>query len=714
MDRINNVRQAYLFALVTVIIILFLSEFPIFKSTFEKYEKIFYDISMDLNWKLKSGRQKKVIEDIVIIDIDARSVNKLGKFSFWPRLYWADLIKNLAEAKVKAIGIDVLFDPDIRHPDEDKIFLNSVRNAGNVITAIYIAPSDSDRFMYKMKSLPSGFPESAAFKADNEFNVFPKNDRIEPEFPQLASASKSVGHVGMDPDRDGVLRSIYPFYRFNDLAFPGFSLSIINHILNIDSVQIHDSRIQLYSGGVLKSSIPFNKAGKYNVLFHGPYQSFRYISFYDVMTQRIDLSYFRNKIVLIGTSLPALFDLRSVPVQQQFPGVEIHANVIYDILNNLHVNTLPWYGKYLIILVLTFVVALLVGVLRPLQSIIITLALVVAYFISMVFIFSNFLIWIPFFSILLSIIILIILDFSYKYLTEEKNKKIIKDIFSHYVSKNVAEVLLEKPDLVKLGGEKKNCTVLFSDIENFTNLSEKLEPEFLVQIINEYHSEMTELVFLNNGFLDKYEGDAIMAVYGAPVDIGNHALMACKTAIQMNKRLKMLQSKWAKENKPVLKCRIGVNSGPMIVGNMGSKERFDYTVMGDAVNLGARLESANKNYGSRILIGEKTYEMAKDEIIARKLDLIQVKGRMKPTFVYQLLELKPNDSEELQLRVALFEKGFELYLQRKWDLAIQYFQKLLESVPSDFQARVFLQRCQYFKEFPPSEDWNGVYIMSQK
>lgn len=715
MEQRKRLKDGIIIALSVSFFVFFLANFPGFSKIFYKYEMIFYDIAMDMSWKWKSSQSVPQLDDVVIIDIDARSVNKLGKFSYWPRTYWAQIISSLANVGVKAIGMDIIFDPDIRHPQEDKEFLRSIKNAGNVFTAIYIAPSDSDRFLYKMESPPEGFPEKAGYPDKKDFSIFPINDRLEPDFPELAVVSRGVGHVGMDPEIDGVLRGIYPFYRFAGKAYPSFAFSILIDLLQIDSIAVKNHNLYLISTQKNKRKIiELTSNGKYLIHFNGPYQTFRYISFYDVFKKRIDLNYFKDKIVLIGTSLPALFDLRAVPVQQKFPGVEIHANIIHDVLNNYHVRLLSPYFKYIGLLFLAFLIGITLMFIRPLKGIILSLLFLLFYFAAMIFIYIKYFVWIPYFPVLLMVLIILIVDFSYKYITEEKNKKLIKDIFSHYVSKNVADVLLQQPEKVKLGGEKKICTVLFSDIENFTNISEKLDPEFLVQIINEYHSEMTDLVFKYNGFLDKYEGDAIMAVYGAPIEIGNHAIDACITAMEMQKRLKELHKKWQQENKPLLKCRIGINTGPMIVGNMGSKERFDYTVMGDAVNLGARLEGANKSYGTRILIGETTYKLSKEVVFARKLDLIQVKGKAQPVLVYQLLALNKDVDDVLRGRKVFYEKGFDLYLQRKWSEAIQFFKKVIEFDPTDLQAKIFIQRCMYFKEHPPAKDWNGVYILSQK
>lgn len=714
MEKKKKLWIAIRMVLYVFTILLFLSKFPGLSGIFEKYEMSFYDVCNGFYWKWAVDYSKLQNSDIVIVDIDARSVNKLGKFSTWPRTYWARLISFLTMANAKVIGLDVIFDPDVRHPEDDQQFLEAVRQSGRTITAIYISPSDSEKFLYRMDEPPAGFPASFGYPAEENWEIFPENDRLEPEFPALAAVSANVGHVGMSPDPDGVLRSIYPFYRFSGKAYPSFSLAILQYIMKLDRVELSGDGWLLFSGKERQLKIPLTDRGRYQVLFNGPFQTFRYVSMYDILSNRIPSEFFTDKIILVGTSLPALFDLRSIPIQQQFPGVEIHANVIYNLLHGKHVRLLPEWVKLVGLLILSFLVGIFLVFSRQLKGIIFGVLFLVGYFVFMVILFVKYLYWIPYFSVLMMVILLLLFDFSSKYVTEEKSKRLIKNIFTHYVSKNVAEVLIQNPELVKLGGEKKECTVLFSDIENFTNLSESLPPEFLVQIVNEYHSEMTELVFANNGFLDKYEGDAIMAVYGAPVSIGNHAVQACRTAVQMQKRLKELREKWRNENKPLLKCRIGINSGPMIVGNMGSRERFDYTVMGDAVNLAARLEGANKNYGSRILIGQETYQLAKSEIVARLLDYIQVKGKSKPVQVYQLLAMKDEADSRLFALVERFEEGIAFYLMKKWDDAIRKFQECLEIDPNDFQAKIFIQRSLYYQQHPPSEDWNGVYVLTQK
>jgi adenylate cyclase len=323
--------------------------------------------------------------------------------------------------------------------------------------------------------------------------------------------------------------------------------------------------------------------------------------------------------------------------------------------------------------------------------------------------------WIDIVTPVLTIFFTFSLVYLYRFMTEEKNKRFIRTTFSHFVTKSVVDELLANPDKIKLGGERKVCTVLFSDVAGFTTIAEELTPEALVHLLNDYLTEMTNIIFEYNGMLDKYEGDAIMAVFGAPVSHGNHAYNACASALDMQEQLMKMRNLWRKQGKPELYARVGVNTGPMVVGNMGSETRFDYTVMGDSVNLGARLEPANKEYGTYIMIGEETNTMAGDTIITRKLDLLRVKGKKEPVNVYELVGLADRPlPEDIKRVLELFKYGFSNYLEQNWDAAINAFKQAIEIKPDDGPSRRYLVRSKMFKDNPPDENWDGVFTMRGK
>jgi len=281
------------------------------------------------------------------------------------------------------------------------------------------------------------------------------------------------------------------------------------------------------------------------------------------------------------------------------------------------------------------------------------------------------------------------------------------------VSTSVVNEILRHPEQLKLGGDKKELTVLFSDIRGFTSISEGLSPEELVHLLNEYLTVMTDIVFKHEGTLDKYMGDAIMAIYGAPFEQEDHAARACLSALEMMEALKLLNKKWMGEGKPPLDIGIGINTGLMMVGNMGSEQLFDYTVMGDAVNLGSRLESANKSYRTNILISESTYEEVREEFVCMEVDSVRVKGKNLPVKIYQLLGHR-KVPEQLSKAVSYFEEGLKSYKERRWQEAIGNF-KLVKKLDGDLQvADLYIQRCLDLIANPPPPDWDGVFTMTTK
>ncbi len=684
---------------------------------FYTYEAKTYD------WRIsKKFSEQPTIDDIIIVDIDQRAIQKLGKFSQWPRKYHTQVVDFLHRAGALAVGLDILYDKDIWQPEQDKEFIRTVKNAENVYTAIYFAEADSDNWLPVMTAEPEGLEaERFYYTMPLESELYFRNeDRFESNFVELLNASKGIGHVNFVGDMDGVVRSIHLFTNFNHHLYPTLGFKIFMDAIGADSVIFNPQTqfMNLFQEGELLTRIPTDEHGNLLINWAGPFKTFRYISFYDVLKAKernLPPEIFQNKIVLIGTSLAGLYDLRNVPFERAFPGVEIHANILYTLINQSFITRMNDNFTFLLIMLIGLLLGIILIRTRPLFSILFILLLGVVYVIVVTIIFFEFNYWIEMISPLLTIVLSFSLIYVYRYITEEKDKRFIRSTFSHFVTKSVVDELLANPEKIKLGGEKKECTVLFSDVAGFTTISEQLEPEQLVHLLNEYLTEMTNIVFKYDGMLDKYEGDAIMAVFGAPVERGNHAYQACATALEMQQRMITMREVWRKQNKPELRMRIGINTGLMVVGNMGSESRFDYTVMGDAVNLGARLEPANKIYGTNIMIGEGTVKKAKDLIIVRPLDLLRVKGKTEPVWVYELLGLTENGVSDDMIRVIeLFKKGLSHYLKRDWDSAINYFMQVLAIKKDDGPAKRYVERCNFFKENPPAEDWDGVYTQTTK
>jgi adenylate cyclase len=303
----------------------------------------------------------------------------------------------------------------------------------------------------------------------------------------------------------------------------------------------------------------------------------------------------------------------------------------------------------------------------------------------------------------------------YHFVAERRERMLIKSMFSAYVHPSVVDALIAHPETLVLGGERKDLTVLFSDIEGFTTISQDLAPEALVGLLNEYLSIMTEVILRNHGTLDKYIGDAVMGFWGAPVPRQDHALHACLAALQMQGAMTEVNARWAVEGKPGFRTRIGIHTGPMIVGNMGGSGKFSYTVVGDSVNLASRLEGANKEYGTGIMVSEATFALVRERIVGRELDRIAVKGRTEPVTVFEILRerSRPPEGKEKEF-LELYERGLEAYYRRSWKESLAHFAAALRLQPRDVPASLHRDRAALYAKKPPPADWNGVHIMKSK
>jgi adenylate cyclase len=438
-----------------------------------------------------------------------------------------------------------------------------------------------------------------------------------------------------------------------------------------------------------------------------------YISFSDVYNNNTTPSYFKDKIVLIGATAADLHDDVIVPISNQaMPGVEVNANLVQSILTRDFIH----YQDDITAIGVIFLFALLAGILlfrfRIYIATVLLAVLALVYVFFSIYMFDSGTIMNVLYPLLSMTLVYIGLVVIY-YLTEERSRKWITDVFGKYVSPVVIDNLIKNPDLIKLGGEKRNITIFFSDIRGFTTISERLNPEDLVQLLNGYLTEMTDIIRKNEGLVDKFMGDAIMAFWGAPLDLTDHAEVACSSSLEMMDKLRELQKKWKKEGIPSFDIGIGLNSGDAIVGNMGSSTRFDYTAIGDNVNLASRLEGLNKTYGTNIIISQGTYKVIKDKFETRKLDAVMVMGKKKPILIYELVSQKNKINKKQRDFIKHYEAGLELYFKKKWKLAIKSFQAALK-IKDDSASNVFITRCKEFLKDPPPKDWDGVWEMETK
>jgi adenylate cyclase len=425
--------------------------------------------------------------------------------------------------------------------------------------------------------------------------------------------------------------------------------------------------------------------------------------------------FMKDKILIFGVTATAVYDLRVTPFQENFPGVETHANIVDNLIrndfllpNNLEKSIMPY-----ILLAMGVALSLALGNLSATMSMLITAAsLAGVYYIDKYLFFSKGTLTAVIFPLLLVFTIYVTLTF-YRYVTEERKKKELRTTFAKYVSPQIVNEVLASPENLQLGGRKEVMTVFFSDIRGFTTISEKLDPEALSDLLNEYLTPMTEIVFANRGTLDKYMGDAVMAFFGAPISTATHADDACRCALQSIRKTIELQQVFRERNYPIIDIGIGLNTGEMSVGNMGSNIVRNYTVMGDAVNLGSRLEAINKEYGTRIIISEFTKNVISKDFVTREVDWVRVKGKLLPVRIFELIAEGSIDPSQEEL-LKYFCEGFHLYHEQQWKRSLSSFEQALQVNPQDYASKLYLERCQGYIIEPPPEEWDGVFTMKTK
>nr|CRH07726.1 Putative adenylate/guanylate cyclase. highly conserved in MTB [Candidatus Magnetococcus massalia] len=422
----------------------------------------------------------------------------------------------------------------------------------------------------------------------------------------------------------------------------------------------------------------------------------------------------KDKIVLLGDTSEVSHDWFDTPVGMVY-GVEIITDTINTLMHGAPLQPASSAVEIAVLMLFMLVLILINLVLQnPLVRAILVLVLVIAFTALATWVYvTNGLILSMSYVLVAGFLSYLVINLK-EYMAERNQKALIKDTFGHYLSPKVVEILVKDPSKLQLGGEQREMTAYFSDVAGFSSISEKLTPKELVHLLNEYLTEMCAVIADQDGTVDKFEGDAIIAFWGAPLDQPDHAVRACHASVDMQKYMVKMRKQLEEDGRPLLNVRMGVNSGPMVVGNMGSAQRMDYTIMGDAVNLAARLEGANKFYGSYTMISEFTYEQAKDEIDVRELDTLRVVGKKEPITVYELVNRKnQTEGQEADL-IAAYYKALDLYKGRDFKAAMEAFHKALAIVENDGPSRTYADRCQMYLENPPPADWDGVFNLTSK
>lgn len=637
----------------------------------------FFDLmelkALDLRFKARGV--KDAGERVVIVAIDEKSVNELGRWP-WPRTRIAEVIKSLSDDGAKAIGFDMVFsEPDQssglqtirelkkksgslgldgslltylnrmeRRFDTDSELREALAKSKSTVLGYFFhfeeglktaKKTELERGRYSfVKTLGEGAPKTVKEASYAELNISP-----------LTDTARELGYFNMFPDKDGTIRWCPLAIKYGEDYYSPLSVQLVREYLGNPplSIVMADYGIaQVRLGDIV---IPSDEQGRLLINYYGPQKSFPHYSFVDVIKGKTKPGTFKDKIVIVGATEIGIYDMRVTPFDSASPGVEIHATVAENILRQDFISRPNWLSIFdlLTIIAIGTVLPIVLQRLKAFTGLIFTASLSIGYFFFDRFLFMEKGIWLNTIYPFLTLVTVYIAITVYRYIAEEKEKKKVKGAFQYYVTPSVMDEILHHPEKLKLGGDEKELSVLFSDIRGFTSISEKIPPETLVGLLNEYFTAMTDIVLKYDGFLDKYIGDAIMAVYGAPIEQKDHAINACHTAIEMMAKLGELRKEWEAKGLPQINIGIGINSGKMIVGNMGSKRRFNYTVVGDNVNLASRLEGLTKDYEAAIIISESVYEQVNDQFLCRELGSVKVKGKEISTRIFELVEVLPEN-----------------------------------------------------------------------
>ncbi len=704
----------------------------------ERLDAVIYDLS------LKSSAPRSLDDRVTILDIDEASLKEVGRWP-WSRDKMTTLVDRLYNGYgIAAMGFDVIFaEPDISSGiatldqlakrelsansqfldrysrlrpglDYDGRFAEMLSGKTLALGYYFITPGLPAGMNGALP--PANLPAEALGESGNRLvEAIGYGGNLK----QFQDAAGIAGYFSVLPDQDGTIRKVHQLTRYQGGLYESFSAatlraafggeplaagvdekSLLGRSYRQPWVEVAGIRLNLNADG--SAWVPY-RAGA----------PFPYVSAKDVLAGTTDKGVLENRVVLVGSTAPGLADLRVTPFSSSFPGVEIHAHMIAGMLDGDTGYTPPWSRDA--VLAVTLTAGLLLAVILPLIGPVYGLGLTILLLGGMAG--GQYAAWqqhwiLPVAGPLVTVIGLYLLSTAYGFLAETRNKRQITKLFGQYVPPELADEMSRDPTHYSMEGQSREMTVLFSDIRGFTNFSERLPPTELAEVLNSYLSTMTAIVQQNKGTIDKYIGDAVMAFWNAPLDMPNHAEAAVQTALDMQAALSALNEQFAARNWPHVKIGVGVNSGRMSVGNMGSTFRMSYTVMGDAVNLGSRLEGITKQYGVGILATQTTVD-ADAKHVFMKIDDVRVKGKEQPVAIYEPLGLKDAiDPAEIN-RAQRFEQAFAAYQQQQWDQAETLLTTLNTESPRALYD-IYLERIAHFRAAPPPENWDGVFVYTTK
>ncbi len=613
---------------------------------------------------------------IYIVSIDDTSLTQIGRWP-WPRSVHAELIDKLKEAGARVIAYDVNF-PEPSVEKDDQALADSIKAAGNVVLPI----------------------EMQFIISRGQVTYDPQ--KVVSSIPLIGSAAAASGHVNSPPDTDNIFRRV-------SLSVSGPDGKIVPSF----EAQI----LEVIGQPSLLKAARVDPLGRMMISFAGaPGSAYKRQTFsaVDVLQGTRDLTPLKGAIVFVGATAYDLHDNLLVPTSfgLPMPGVEVHANILDTLLDRHWLSAVPSSAQAAVLVLLGLLVGLLVWKLRAKWNLPLTVLIWIIVLVASLILFDRG--WI--YGILWPTVVMVLAYAAVtleRKISAEREKKQLKQAFSQYVSKSVVDSILADPGKLKLGGERKRMSVLFSDICGFTSISEGLSPEKLVELLNRYLNRMTEIVFEERGVLDKYIGDAVMAFWNAPLEQPHHAECAVRTALKMQSVLDQMNIN--KDFGDVeIRIGVGINTGDMVVGNVGGDMRFDYTVIGDNVNLGSRLEALTRQYKVGVILTESTKEELNSNILCRKLDKVAVKGKKEPVVIYEaIVEVHAATAEQKKLAQD-FESALEKYFERDFSGAKSSCDAVLAVSPEDFPTQNLKDRCDHFISEPPPADWVGTWVYTKK
>jgi len=675
---------------------------------------------------------------IAIVDIDEASIVSEGRFP-WSRQKIAHLVDKLGEAGAVVIAFDIVFSEAEINPVEQIVKMapesllaelnlsSSWQQLYNNVDADTLMGNALARqdvvlgfFFQDDGSYQNGQLPPSVFDIPEEWRdslVITDRPGYTANIDVLQDGATGGGFVTMFPDFDGTVRRAPLVIRHGDKLYPSLALGAALRYVFLDSVEPHVASVgdvlTVTDVAVSEYPAPTDALGFVSVPYQGKAFTYPYVSAADVLHDRLEPDAIEGAIVLIGTSAIGLSDLRSTPMGPQYPGVEVHANILEALLSGGFPQKPDW-GAGAILLQLSLIAILMIIILPMMGPVVMLLSGTTIVFLVVAF---NAYVWtmgidLPMAGALILTVLLTVIFIADGFLKENASKKMLKGMFDQYVPPAHIDQMLSNPDAYSFSGESKQLTVLFSDIRSFTNISETLTAQELKHLLNSYFTPITKEIFDRNGTIDKYVGDMVMAFWGAPIDDANHRNNAVLAALNMQEITEALKAEFAEQGLPEVNIGVGVNTGLMNVGDMGSSYRRSYTVLGDAVNLGSRLESITKFYGAKILIGEETYDHITG-FVCRFMDRIQVKGKEEAIRVYEPLGVEGKVDQLVLDEIEQYNKAYQLYLDRNWDDAKHAFDELFSQSPL-MLYEVYSERIDDLKHQTLPDDWDGTFRHTSK